>query len=402
MRMVQVDVQPQNNTILVEHMTFSPFVLQLYQQDNGTVINQQQDMLQRTDDREDFMVSLSTDVTKRFPNWTATSNNTNNDSVSFLQSLRDFFSQVSTRPVIPVQPVPPKDEQDYPIVEETLAHWRFDNQKNDVAATSWFVEDLSVNGNHLIPQVLLENGTILDVKEDNDVDEMLAMTISNANSSPLSASNYSLCFNNPNRDAGSFLTTIPGAPIESISLDQGYTVEAFVQLYPNWTAEVFSWTAVLSKRGEGQHIMYNDSNNVDDAATTADLNEPLAILAISASREFQWASFPDNRPTEIVSSWSSLLPTDEWIHVAAVNHNDGNSSLVTMFVNGTPARRDPVHQTPIQGIAFANTSLLNGWNIGASSYGESTSVFGGGCIGEVRIVGRALQPNEFLLARRVE
>ena len=138
-----------------------------------------------------------------------------------------------------------------------------------------------------------------------------------------------------------------------------------------------------------------------NASTTStlegDINEPLAQLGFSPSREFQWATYSTNRQ-DMATAWSASQRKNEWIHVAVIN--DGSS--VTLYVDGTPARRDPIHQTPIQGIAMATLPNLNGWNVGASTYNGRAKVFGGGsCIGEVRIVrGAFLAPQDFLLSRR--
>jgi hypothetical protein len=128
-------------------------------------------------------------------------------------------------------------------------------------------------------------------------------------------------------------------------------------------------------------------------------------LGVSPLREIQFASFPLNL-NGIATSWSSPLDVNVWYHLAAVN--DGNATR--LYVDGFQTRRDPIHEPMLNGIAKPTTendtaaaaaSTSNeGWSIGSTTYGDRRKVFGG-CIGEVRIVSRALKPEEFLLARAI-
>jgi Concanavalin A-like lectin/glucanases superfamily len=410
----------------MHHLTFSPFVLELYQNASTTTnnnnnsddsnltttlqqINARHDILQRTDARDDFSVSIPITDATRFSNFDASPTPPSSSSSSSRLDLirQDLANAVAALPTLP-SPIPPIDNDDYPVTSETVAHWRFhDGQANNqkqFLQTDTIVQDISGNGNHLMLQTLLEDGTT--ISSNATTNEYLQWSDDHH---PLSSSPGSICFRNPHRYLGSFLTTMEeGASIiEATTFTNGYTIETFVKMLDSWSPDQNRWTAMIAKRGEGRHADHHQA-----LLLQGDTDEPLAFLGLSASREFQWASFagnnnnPNNNDTvSLATAWSAPQPRGEWIHVAAVN--DGR--VTTLYVEGTPARRDPVHYQTTAGIAMAmaateesstSTTRNNGWNVGASTYHGSTKVFGNGCIGEVRMVQRALTPQEFLLARR--
>jgi hypothetical protein len=276
----------------------------------------------------------------------------------------------------------PTHINDYAVVEETLAHWRFhdDLGENDGAPVDTnpsLLRDISGNGNDLYRV---------------DIEPTLATYLTySRDHHPLSSSTGSICFTNPTRDSGSYLTSTDGGPLSYETFPNGYTVEAFVKLNSNvWSSNTsHRWTAVLSRNGEGQ-----DSNKA-----MGDLNEPLATFGFSPSREVQWATFPRDSDVGIVTAWSSPVQSDTWAHFAAVNDGRGH---VTLYINGYPARRDPYYQI-VNGISIVNMTdnpELLGWNVGSSTYNKIRKIFGGGCIGEIRITGRPLDPTtEFLISR---
>jgi hypothetical protein len=83
-----------------------------------------------------------------------------------------------------------------------------------------------------------------------------------------------------------------------------------------------------------------------------------------------------------------LLPLGKWWHVAMVN--DGNHTI--MYVDGCPVLRNP--STSAIGVATAGKP----WLVGAYHYADVVEQAYYGWLGDVRIVGRALRPDQFLNA----
>ena len=97
------------------------------------------------------------------------------------------------------------------------------------------------------------------------------------------------------------------------------------------------------------------------------------------------------REAKVLEDLSALAVAPHARHLAVVN--DGHN--VQLFIDGYPARRDPVH-VDAAGISSAN----RGWTIGSASYDHAPQIFGG-CIGEVRVVSYALPSDEFLISRPI-
>lgn len=362
MRLIEFDFW--NSTM--EHLTFSPSVMELYK-DQGRNALGPNDIVELTDPSDKFVVEF--DFVTRFREIKARVPDKWANDTSLLDSVR---YQIATVPSPPTGLWPePSGPGDFVFVEETLAHWRFDGNFSDgePLAPTHVIQDLTGFGNDMY-------------RSDVGISQADYLTWSN-NHHRLSASPGSVCFSNPNRSSGGFLTTLAGAPLSSEVLHRGFTIEAFAQLAPTWDDAQHRWTGIVSRTNAGK----------DAGKTEGDVNEPLALLGFSPWREAQFASFPDNL-NGIVTSWSSPLKKDRWHHVAAVN--DGHATR--LYIDGYPARRDPVHNAKINGISKGMEINDTGWSIGSTTYDNRRRVFGG-CIGEVRIVARALEPQEFLIAR---
>jgi hypothetical protein len=176
---------------------------------------------------------------------------------------------------------------------------------------------------------------------------------------------------------GTYLRTADGAPLNKVTLDKGYTVEAFLKLPPDFD-DGHGWCGVLTRMGTGG----------DAGKTGDDPSEPAGTLNLSGVAELQWAVFPQNQ-NRISTNWSHLLPLDRWWHVAVVN--DGRHTV--MYVDGCPVVRNP--STPAVGVS----STGRFWILGAYQYGDvvqSPTYYG--LLGDVRIAGRPLTPGQFLIA----
>ena len=259
----------------------------------------------------------------------------------------------------PVPPVPPRPASSV-LIPGTLAYWRFDDGSRPGSSLpgSRVVRDLSGEGNDLT-RVTVGGGE-------------QALTYS-ADHHPQQPAHASLFFRG-GRESGAYLRTADGAPLNAQTLTRGYTVEAFIKL-PDDFSGANAWCGLLSRMGAG----------ADVGKTGDDPNEPTGTLNLDGGGAVQWAVWPvaENR---ISTNWSHLLPLDTWWHVAVVN--DGTHTI--MYVEGCPVLGNPA--TPAVGVATTGEF----WMLGAYDYARIINTSFYGWLGDVRIVGRPLAPNEFL------
>jgi hypothetical protein len=214
----------------------------------------------------------------------------------------------------------------------------------------------------------------------NGPDEQALVFSSDAH--PGSASRGSVCFTGGGRDGapGAYLTTFEGMPLGTESFRKGYTFEAFFKLSRNFNADLNRWSGILSRVETGAEV----------GRGGGDAGESAAGLNISNIREVQWATFPASR-SDMQTAWSFEIPRETWHHVAAVN--DGQQ--IRLYIDGVTDFRNP---TVSDAAGLAAGAMGAGWMLGASHYEHGPYIFNG-CIGEVRISGRALAPSEFLYQR---
>lgn len=266
-------------------------------------------------------------------------------------------------------PVPPFREGGAPVrdslVDGTVAYWRLGDiggrrSQDGRPVARWSLRDLSGNGNDLRPVRLDGAGAPSLVYRDAD--------------HPDQPGSGSLQFTGAKR--GTYLRTAKGAPIDAATFTDGYTIEAFVRLPGQCCGGDLAWMGVLSRLATGA-----------DAGKTGGWNPlaPAATFSISPSRQLQWEMYPTNLDGTL-TNWSYELETQVWRHVAIVN--DG--SRTTMFVDGAPILRNPRAESI--GIAGEGKS----WLVGASSFDGVVDKAFSGWLGDVRIVERALNPEEWL------
>lgn len=253
------------------------------------------------------------------------------------------------------------------VIEGTVAYWSFDGEETPdgepLAAEDIVVVDLSGSGNDLY-RMDMENGE----------PEHLIWSDEHAEDMPSMGSIRIL--GNNDTQIGAYLITAEDAPLNLLTFEDGYTVEAFVKMPEDWSPETNRWTGILGRRGTGG----------DAGKTETDLAEPVGHLAVSNFPEFQWAVWPTNLEG-IQTNWSDQLVLGEWYHVAIVN--DGDVTL--MYVNGEEVLRNP---DPGQ---IGITTVELPWTIGSTHYDNVPNTFNG-WIGDIRIVARALSVDEFLTA----
>ena len=275
----------------------------------------------------------------------------------------DFSRRSAGFDPVPVRPPRPAGDL---LVPGTLAYWRFDSGQADGAtvAEGVAIRDASGHGNDLLRVTMPGSAPrALTWSAEHDTDQ------------PAHASLRFDSSRTPTK--GAYLRTADGAPLNALTFEAGYTIEAFVKLPTDFT-DGHAWCGLLTRMGTGG----------DAGKTGDDPKEPAGCLNLSGGAEVQWAVFPLNQ-NRISTNWSHLLPLGVWWHLAVVN--DGTHT--TMYIDGCPVLRNP--STPAVGIAGTGAY----WMLGAYHYDRIVEQSFYGWLGDVRIVGRALPTSEFLNAR---
>ncbi len=254
------------------------------------------------------------------------------------------------------------------LVPGTVAYWRFDGQADGSAlGTTTRIRDASGRGNDLVVanRAGAAPGSLRFASAHHDDQPgfgSLALT--------------------GGKKSGDYLRTVAGAPLDSATFRQGYTVEAFVRIPADFDGDADGFSAILSRAASAK----DSCKTPDDAG---DPDEPAATLSVSGSREIQWCVYPTTQQRSL-TNWAHELPAAEWWHVAVVN----DSQHTTMYVDGCPVVRNP--STTNRGLAAA--SPATSWLLGANLYGGQLDHVLPASIGDVRIVERALKPSEFMIA----
>ncbi|GAB3952862.1 LamG domain-containing protein [Kribbella albertanoniae] len=272
------------------------------------------------------------------------------DDVNRFSVPLDFEERFAGFAPVPVRPARPAKQL---VIPGTAAYWRFDGP------VSGQVVDQSGQGNHLT-RVQLAGG---------------APSVS-AEFHPEQPGHASWLFpggKNPAR--GGYLKTVDSAPINKLTFRGGYTIEAFVKLADD--GQDHSWEGLISRLGTGR----------DAGKTGSDPDEPVVKLGFSGGRQVQWAVYPLDR-NDTFTNWGHEQVAGQWFHLAIVN--DGRHSV--LYVDSSELLRNPA--TPSNGLATVGKP----WLVGAGHYANEVDQGFAGHIGEVRIVGRALKPSQFLNA----
>jgi hypothetical protein len=270
-------------------------------------------------------------------------------------------------PVLPA-PRPPRAV----MPRGTVAYWRFDRAGLAGAGADGapvpagtVARDLSGNGNDLTAQLLHASGP-----------QALTWSAEHHDDAPAHAS---LRFDGGKQpDRGAVLRTGPGAPVNAMTFESGYTIETFIKLPSPFVGD-HAWMGILSWEGRagdaGKHSGWSD-------------DEPTCSLNLSGERFLQFVVYPvpgDADPT----SWSHAVPVGRWMHVAVVN--DGRHT--TMYVDGSRIARNAAEES--KGIS----TLGKPFAIGGTQFAEAFGQGFHGWIGDTRIVARSLRPDQFLTAR---
>ncbi|WP_405592751.1 LamG-like jellyroll fold domain-containing protein [Streptomyces sp. NBC_01092] len=262
----------------------------------------------------------------------------------------DFADRFSGFSPLPARPARPASKM---LIRGTAAYWRFDSP------VSGTVRDLSGRGNDLT--VVSVGGGTLGWSADHHPDQ------------PGHGSLEFTGFKSPLR--GAYLRTVDGAPLNSATFRNGYTIEAFYRVPADWDASHNAWGGLISRTGTGGAA----------GKTEGDPDEPLATLSLSDGPGPQWAVRPLNQEG-IATNWGDETARETWWHVAVVN--DGRHT--TLYVQGCPVARNP-HAT-----AIGLTSVGLPWLLGGYEYGGRIDQIHYGRLGDVRVVERALPVTSFM------
>lgn len=267
----------------------------------------------------------------------------------------DFASRFSG--FAPVTPRPSRPASQM-LLPGTVAYWRFDGEA-DGKAVGGTVRDLSGRGNDLT--LVTVGGGKLTWSSDHHPDQ------------PGHGSLEFQGYKSPLR--GAYLKTVDGAPLNSATFRDGYTIEAFYRLPADWDPDHNAWSGIVSRTGTGGAA----------GKTADDPDEPLATLSLSNDREPQWAVRPLNQEG-IATNWGQETPLETWWHLAVVN--DGRHT--TLYVEGCPVVRNP------KATAVGLTSVGLPWLLGGYEYAHQIDQILYGRLGDVRIVARALPVTSFM------
>ncbi|WP_411986310.1 LamG-like jellyroll fold domain-containing protein [Shewanella sp. YIC-542] len=266
-----------------------------------------------------------------------------------------------------VEKRPATNADDYPVIAETVAHWRFNMEANEgsVATGDIVVQDISGNGNDLYRQGGTD-GDILWSKEHHY----------------LSANSGSVFFNYPNKNVAqpSFLATNESAPANQETFENGYTIEAFIKIGRDWTEGANSWINMLARAGNRGGL--NGFAGGDPEASSV-------LFAISSLREIQWEVIDNNGGSP--ANWSGEVMPDTWLHVAVVNNPETRKTV--MYVEGAPILRNSINT-----VGLATNGGV--WKVGGGYWdGADCDPFYGN-IGEIRMTAKPLAETEWLTARK--
>lgn len=321
--------------------------------------------------------TIKMDFAKRFARFNKDFKAAAPTHTSLVEQARALILANYTDPAIITQK-PAADTEDYPQVSGTLAHWRFfggaDGQPVPVGQV---IQDRT--GNNPVSRAALNI--------DGVVGAQLGDVVWSNDHHYLSAAPGSVRFLNTDKNTPrmSYFTTATTAVLNAETVPNGYTVEAFIKIDRDWTAQKHAWMNIMTRDGKrGDLPGFNGG----------DPESPPLLFAISSLREIQWEVVPERTGArDAKTNWSGEIIADKWMHVAIVNDNTTHETI--LYVEGAPVLRN-VADAP--GLAALAANMP--WVIGAGSWDGARADGFFGSIGEVRIVDHALPPAQWLTARR--
>jgi len=366
MRMYEFDLT--NGKILAT--SFSPWVPL-----KPTTLLNAFDVAWLTDSNQEF--TLDVDFTKRFSGFAT------NFKIP-VGTYAQNFSDVAKKTILSnyIQPAetsytPAKNAQDFPVVDGTLAHWRFYNSSakdGDLFSpyqAGQAIADSSKAAANPITLMTWMGGQAGDLVWSTD--HHLA-----------SSAPGSLQFLHSTKTRANYFVTAQGAPLNTELFPNGYTVEAFVKIATNFDPNINSWMGILYRLGPNWDFGTLSGDDTDGGDCPA-------MLAVSNLLEFQWeTASASGWPPVTATCWSGGVSAGQWMHVAIVN--DPTAGATTMYVEGAPVLRN----AHVAGIRYINNQQTV---VGAAQYGGNMNTGFLGSLGEIRIVNTPLKSTQWLTAR---
>lgn len=271
---------------------------------------------------------------------------------------------------------PPVDANDFPYVADTYAHWR---------APTTISEGQIVKVGDTLPDVFAGH----DMRRAGLIGPAMMGDVTwSTDKHRLSSAPGSVRFLNSDKTVGrlsAFLTAM-GAPVNGRSFWTGYTIEAFVKIPADWDASKHRWGNLLGRQGNRGAVPGGYQGGDPEASSV--------LFAISSLREVQWEVVPASNSRYAQTNWSGELIRNTWYHIAIVN--DPATATTTLYVEGAPVLRN-VSNAAI-GTRSQNSPLP--WIIGAGWWDGVLDDGFYGWIGEMRLVGKPIPPEQWLTARR--
>ncbi|MDU1668497.1 MAG: LamG-like jellyroll fold domain-containing protein [Bradyrhizobium sp.] len=285
---------------------------------------------------------------------------------------QDLYANYTEQPEPVV--VPPTSEQDYPLIAETVAHWRITSSAiGKAVAAGTALADLTA-ANPMQRAALAGAAQVADVAFTADKHRL--------SSAPGSVQFLNTTHQGPGRF--SWFTTAANAPINAATFANGYTIETFIKIDPNWKAADHAWCNILTRFGNRGWL---------PGYAGGDPESPPILFAISNLREVQWEIVPSSSTKQPQTDWSGEIMLNTWYHLAIVNDPKDNSTV--LYIEGAPVVR-----SVIGGNGIASVAASQPWALGCGWWDRAPSDCFLGSIGEVRVVSKPLAPNQWLTARR--
>ncbi len=362
MRLYEIDFSANR----IDVMSFSPWVVQ---KPKATL--NQFDRAVLTEGNNQFTIPIN--FKKRFAGFQKFRPTLATTGAPILPVVKANLLKDYTNPVPPVM-TPPRDANDFPVVPDTYAHWRATGGKaGQAVAIGETLADISGNGFDMKRNPLTGPAQVGDVIWTDDKHY-------------LSSAPGSLRFLNSDKVTGrcSSFATAAGMGVNNRSFWDGYTVEAFIKVDANWTRENHRWCNILARMGNRGNL---------PGFSGGDREASSVLFAISSLREVQWEIVPASNSSQPRANWSGEIIRDTWYHVAIVN--DPATKDTILYVEGAPVLRNVNGTTGIR-----SQNVNQPWVIGATHWDGAMEDGYFGHIGELRLVGRALTPDQWLTARR--
>jgi hypothetical protein len=271
-----------------------------------------------------------------------------------------------------------KNANDYPVVDGTLAHWRFYNAN-------------AKDGDLFSPY---QAGQVIADSSPNAANPISLMTWMQGKSGDLvwstdhhaaSSAPGSLKFLNSTKTHANYFVTAQNAPLNVELFPNGYTVEAFVKIASNFDPTINAWMGILYRLGPNWSFGPLSGDDTDGGDC------PM-MFAVSNLLEFQWeTASASGWPPVTATCWSGGVSAGQWMHVAIVN--DPTAGTTTMYVEGAPVLRN----AHVAGVRYINSQQQ--MCVGCSQYGGNMDKGFIGSLGEIRIVNKPLTSSQWLTAR---